>query len=654
MVFLAGTAIDAPQNQSPEEVLRGFTERLSGFVIAGIIFGAAYLLVLFSGDRILPFSSPVTTAQLVKLAPSAAAVDNPCRFDRLAGAEPANGVRAMPSDTFLHVEVLPPPSAYRTSQVMFAGTILDRALMTVCDSEGRIITSLLSGDSVHYRERQLTVPEVAFQLPVLNEGDRLILGVTQETIVTVAMRVMESEAFLLYSAEKINIRIFLLGGLISIILYNIVLGALVLQWTYFFNALNSASMVILDLCLTGLGSTFIWSASPELSRPMLVVALAGPCMFGVLFVFHYLYPGDWRRLHRMPVFSIWLYISVVLSIYAFIAQNGIGELALIFGWLFSAAIIMTKLVQLSLQNNERAQILLIPFLAVILPSLCAGLARVYFGWNIGRLGDHHTEITYLLEALMFTLSLAYLLRIAEREREAERSAKLTIVEQSKQQLLGMVDSERTRISSDLHDTAGQGLVTVAGRLNRIAKSPKLDAGQRAQLKDVEQTMKTLLDDIRRISHDLHPAALDHIGLSGAIRELARHASRAGKAKVSVEIDMDGGFTRADELQFYRIVQELLSNAVRHSGATRIDIAITEAKGEVRLRVSDNGGGVKPASRPGIGMQVVGQRVDMLDGIISIRSGSEGTLVEVRVPVREAGREEPTDMPAGTERGIQGA
>lgn len=632
-----------------------FTDKLSGLVLAGFLFGLTYLAVLLAGERILPFSSPVGTAQLVKLSATDGAPQNPCVFRRAEGVVPVIGMRAGASDEYLYVEVIEPDAFRNGAKVFFAGTILDRAEMNLCSAEGQLLEKMMSGDSLYRHDRQLPVPEVAFEVPQLENGQRLLLGVKQETIVNVSMRVMEAEAFFLYSAEKVNIRIALLGGLISIILYNLVLGALVLQWTYFFNALNSACMVFLDLCLTGLGSTYIWSDMPQLSGPLLTIALAGPCMFGVLFVFHYLYPGDWARLHRMPVFSIWLYAAVIMSIYSFAAKNGIGELALIFGWVFTAIIIISKLVQLALQGNERAQILLVPFLAVIIPSLCAGIARVYFGWNIGRLGDHHTEITYLLEALMFTLSLAYLLRITEREREMERKSKMQIIAHSQQQLLGLVDRERTRISSDLHDTAGQGLVTVAGRLNRIGKLAKLDPEHREQIKDVERTMKSLLDDIRRISHDLHPAALDHIGLDGAIRELARQLSHSGGAEVAADIRTPDGLSKEDGLQIFRIVQELLSNAVRHSGASKISASLQPHKQGYYLQVQDNGKGMRKSTGSGIGLQVVSQRADMLGGRLSVRSTAEGTSIRVSVPVikETQDREEMTGFVAGTERGIAG-
>jgi signal transduction histidine kinase len=151
-----------------------------------------------------------------------------------------------------------------------------------------------------------------------------------------------------------------------------------------------------------------------------------------------------------------------------------------------------------------------------------------------------------------------------------------------------------------------------------------------------------VDKLRGIIHDVRPSSLDDLGLTAAMEALvARHAQDGGPA-LRLEVDLDHEAGRSQdrlepdvETALYRIAQEALTNALKHSDAQTIQITVAELDAEVGVRVRDDGRGYDTsASTSGFGLLGMRERVELLGGRLAIRSTpGEGTVVEARVPAR---------------------
>jgi signal transduction histidine kinase len=138
-----------------------------------------------------------------------------------------------------------------------------------------------------------------------------------------------------------------------------------------------------------------------------------------------------------------------------------------------------------------------------------------------------------------------------------------------------------------------------------------------------------IDDLRGLIRELRPAALDELGLAAAIEGLAARAD----AVLVTDVDL-GGKRFAPELEtaLYRIVQEAVTNAVRHAGASRVEISVEEVDGVLHARISDDGGGFDPeAPRDGFGLTGMRERVALLQGELEITSSAKGTSVAAALP-----------------------
>jgi signal transduction histidine kinase len=196
-------------------------------------------------------------------------------------------------------------------------------------------------------------------------------------------------------------------------------------------------------------------------------------------------------------------------------------------------------------------------------------------------------------------------------------------------ILHLQDEERRRIASHLHDTTGGWITALAMNLSVVqSEAAKLTPRTRNVLADSLEILRDMSNDLRTVSHLLHPPLLDEMGLQSALRWFVEEFSKRSNIPVEIELAPNlGRLTRECETAIFRIVQEALTNVHRHSGSPRASICITRTAGEIGLEVRDWGKGLpsRPGSpeRSGVGLQGMRERVRQLGGHFEIRTNPDG-------------------------------
>ena len=202
------------------------------------------------------------------------------------------------------------------------------------------------------------------------------------------------------------------------------------------------------------------------------------------------------------------------------------------------------------------------------------------------------------------------------------------------------EDERRRWARELHDETLQGLGAL--RLSVAAARRATDSeAWRAALDDATAQLDTEISNLRGIISDVRPAALDELGPGAALEALAdRVRSRGMDVELTVDLDWEAGraTTRHDdelETAVYRITQEALTNALKHSAAPGVTVTIVEADGRVTVTVEDTGQGFEPSGREdGYGLLGMRERVELLGGTLAVESApGDGTKVMARLPAR---------------------
>ena len=201
-------------------------------------------------------------------------------------------------------------------------------------------------------------------------------------------------------------------------------------------------------------------------------------------------------------------------------------------------------------------------------------------------------------------------------------------------LLTVQEDERTRLARELHDGVGQTMTALSLTLDAVGGGGASD-DSRARIATARQLAEEALADTRELANRLRPARLEQVGLAAAIRDLG---ARAG---IPVKVDIDpaaaevGIIDATGSVEAYRIVQEAISNAARHSGAPSIHVAVGRAGDTLRIVVSDAGRGFDPGlgRQGGLGLMGMNERAVLLGARLSIESAlGRGTRVALDVPL----------------------
>lgn len=227
-------------------------------------------------------------------------------------------------------------------------------------------------------------------------------------------------------------------------------------------------------------------------------------------------------------------------------------------------------------------------------------------------------------------------------RVRERTLELELAQEALRNLSGRLmqaqDEERRRIARELHDSAGQLLAA----LNMNLVPVQAEAGKLGQqfAKAVDESLgliDQLSQELRTISHLLHPPMLDEAGLEYALQWFVEGFAERGKIDVDFELGPEIGRLPSEvETTVFRLVQECLTNIHRHSGSRTAQVRLTREAGDLRVEVSDQGHGMVQAkhhTKPGVGVQGMRERVRQLSGQLEIHSSpGKGTTVVATLPV----------------------
>ena len=196
-------------------------------------------------------------------------------------------------------------------------------------------------------------------------------------------------------------------------------------------------------------------------------------------------------------------------------------------------------------------------------------------------------------------------------------------------------AERDRIGQEIHDGALQGVYSANLILETLASSVRADSVAAGRLTQVSQVLDSVIVELRRYLQSLKPALPDQ-PLRENVRKLAANPRFSGLMDIVVSLDVEPDLTPVQAGDLLAITQEALSNAARHSGASRVTITLREEEGRLVYRIADNGAGFDPAaSRPGVGLSAIQDRARSLGAGMELRSGrGKGTQIIVRLPERE--------------------
>lgn len=236
--------------------------------------------------------------------------------------------------------------------------------------------------------------------------------------------------------------------------------------------------------------------------------------------------------------------------------------------------------------------------------------------------------TFILAAAFIFFFLKYQRNIS-KQKEAMQKAELQYGEELLNAALLSQEAERKRIGQDLHDDVGASLSNL--------KMMMAQADDEAGGSKHKPLIDNIITTVRNISHSLSPPGLDLFGLEFTLQELFDNFNAAGIIQVHFENEIGKKIDALDKktaLALFRVIQELLSNTVKHAGAKNVFIKFFAGDNAIVLTYNDDGKGLGAGSdkKPGMGMQNIEARLRMIQANFEIGSGEEkGFLIKITMP-----------------------
>jgi len=216
-----------------------------------------------------------------------------------------------------------------------------------------------------------------------------------------------------------------------------------------------------------------------------------------------------------------------------------------------------------------------------------------------------------------------------------KQAEIALAEMTRK-LIEAQEQERARLGRELHDDINQRLAMLSMEAEQLLENP---SEIESRVKQFREEILELSGDVQALSHDLHSSKLEYLGALGGMKSWCKEFAERYKLEIKFSADVSTPIPQDLGVSLFRVLQEALQNAIKHSGSIRFEVQLREESGQIHLLVTDSGKGfdVEAALRgKGLGLTSMRERIRLVNGTMSIDSKPmDGTTIHVRVPLESA-------------------
>ncbi len=435
-----------------------------------------------------------------------------------------------------------------------------------------------------------------------------------------------------------------------IILFSFLLYLNIRDRLYLFYTVYVAVILIMHLYLDGFLFPLLWPNTPYINDTMRV---AVPLLYMISRTkFSQLFIGIDKISKRLNMGINFLIYEMLLLL--FISSFGyrlLQNFSEFYSIIFKINVILCLAVFLALiivgviKKSAQIKWYIISFLPYFIYTL--SISPVFIKYTLAGLSDYFTAdidvlfysfsmpICFVFEITILTIALAYRVKKIKDERE---TLLVKVTHQQEEQITAVInaqESERSRIAKELHDGVGQLLAGLKLKFGLLKQTKVIQEKEQSIIEDSNKVLDEAYNEVRTISHQMMPRALTELGLVTAVNDLLE--STFTNTKINFEFshfNIQERLPQDIELSFYRIIQELMSNIIKHAKANKISVQLFISSGNLVLIVEDNGLGmnVENASK-GLGLKNIISRIKSIKGEVNFEKGPEkGTIVTARIPV----------------------
>jgi signal transduction histidine kinase len=548
-------------------------------------------------------------------------------------------------DSWLKTSLLPADISLNASILELPGHLFGQVDIWFELAGGQVIHEY-AGVRYPYVERKVKHAGVAFNLPPQgSDSVNVLIRIRSEAAMPVnftALLWAEDDWDNYLFNQRAWYGIFL-GAILILSIYNIFLAVSFKDKSYLYYVGYILSLTFVVILITGLAEEYLWPQGKP--RSYILMASGLGIFFAVNFV------NTFLQLRRRK--AGWYWFSTVLSI-----------AALIYGFMMMLAIRVPLIPQSFTATFMHILLVLcgIYFIAVSVGSYLIGIKQarflalsmlallsgmvIYFLYTHGlikydRYLIHVLELGALIEGVLLSLALSDRINLLTQEKERVEREALASQRTFSKRLIQAQEKDREIFSNTMHDSIGHGMLVLKQNLETLASSQNSDPGNSKtacgdELRSQAEYCGEILDDVRRMSHDLHPHLLRRLGLKSAIESTMDRAFSTRNIEWQADIDdIPTGINRDREITIYRVIQECLNNILKHADASEVMLSLRNDDDTIYVNIKDDGQGfdIEQASTTSQGLHEMRNRIKLFGGRFEIESGLDaGTHIRFEISV----------------------
>ena len=503
-------------------------------------------------------------------------------------------------------------------------------------NENRDWNEIVTGDTKVFSSRERRHPNFVFRLPFrAGEPLEVFLRIQTSTSVVAPITLWQAEAFQRKNLTTQFASGIYYGLLLALAAYNLFLYPVVRDSSYLFYVAYLVSIGLFQFSHEGLAFMYLWPESPQLADKAVTLTLSLSYISGLQFARRMV-----RTNHFAPrvdrVMRIWAWLSVTPAL--LVLWVGPGPFFLLLPLLaFGVIVLVTLALVYAWSEGYRPARWVLLAYSALLPGGVLLVLRTLDLIGASFWTEHLLQIGTGVEAVLLSFALADRINLLRSDKESVQGKLLAVEKSARQaqqlfsrQLIDTQDHERARLAKDLHDGLGQHLSLLKNGLWRLvgSKGVTIPPGLMDAAGDA-------IKEVRDVTQRLHPHLLDRLGLRAALESVAERMLGTAQIEYTLELDEIAGFlSPSEELHLYRIVQESLSNILRHSGARHVEISLRCGE-YLSLLISDDGRGLPDTEAArGFGLVSIAERAKALEGEARFENRPDGGYrVVVEIPIR---------------------
>lgn len=493
--------------------------------------------------------------------------------------------------------------------------------------------TIKTGDSVVFHNREIIHEKFLFKIsgPALKKfKNSIFLKIQNQGITSSTLKLLEESEFHHDDQQKSLLAGLYFGVLVALLIFNLLIFVSVRDVSYLWYVGYLGFILLFLFAYSGLTYRYLWPENPGWANRSTYFALMTSMALGLGFT-----RSMFNLTELFPILSSFLKSTgmaiALLAVFGLFVDNTFSSFVTPYLALLVILIILLAIVKAVMAAYKPAYYAGLGFIFLFAGSMMVILNKVgVLPSNV--LSEYGLHLGVLFEAFLLSFALAYRINYINEELKLSNQIVMKARKQFSSRLIDFQDQERKETSATLHDSFGQKLLVIKIQLAQILESYGIQEDD-SKVKSITGLIHEVIDDVRDISHALHPHQIERLTLKEALEDVIFQSFRDTGLKYIYDLNgLEECIDSKSKLHIYRIFQESINNILKHSEAKNVEFKSRVVNQNIEIIIKDDGKGVVGQSWfnngdfvMAHGISNIRERVSSLNGSIHFESGQRAGL-----------------------------